>query len=211
MNENLKNNNQPANEMRIPKLEPIKPSKKKWLKDLFWCILGSVGVFILFVALIWMYLSPVKQATKKKDYEKAAIESIRMNAVEPESVKITSVSEKLDSVFANRLCPEYELEELTEYFMQKTVELMQLQGNTTLDNYDDPKRQSLFDSFSVASTSIGEMNELMTKPKGEFCGWRLKVEYSSVDKHGQPFKSEKWLIFDKDKKHILKSFDIPIL
>lgn len=47
-------------------------------------------------------------------------------------------------------------------------------------------------------------------PKGEWSGWKVKIDYSCVDSNGIPYRAERWVFFDKDRKSVVKTFEIPL-
>ena len=49
-----------------------------------------------------------------------------------------------------------------------------------------------------------------TGRKGEWSGWKIKVDYEARNKDGVLYKAERWLFLDKDGKNIFNSFEIPI-
>lgn len=47
-------------------------------------------------------------------------------------------------------------------------------------------------------------------PKGEWSGWKVKIDYECVDKDGIKFRAERWIFFDREGKNIIKTFEIPL-
>jgi hypothetical protein len=46
--------------------------------------------------------------------------------------------------------------------------------------------------------------------KGEWSGWKVRVDYQARNRSGMEYKSERWLFIDKDGKEVVRSFDIPL-
>ena len=47
-------------------------------------------------------------------------------------------------------------------------------------------------------------------PKGEWSGWKVKLDYECVDKDGIKYRAERWVFFDREGKNIVKTFEIPL-
>ena len=47
-------------------------------------------------------------------------------------------------------------------------------------------------------------------PKGQWSGWKVKIDYECVDKDGLKYRAERWVFFDKDGKNVIKTFEIPL-
>ena len=60
--------------------------------------------------------------------------------------------------------------------------------------------------------SMTEIRSLIMKgdKKGEFSGWKVKIDYQCVDAAGLPYRSERWCFIDKEGKQVYKSFELPI-
>lgn len=201
--------NMPADETKTD----LSPQQKAspWLRNVFWFAVYLIVFALTLAAILWVMFDKPKYASKKKEYEQVAIEALRMKADNAESVTISEMSEQLDSVYQNRYCQEPELADLSEKYMLHCAEMIKA-APTSLEDYKaDEERKCMLDRLSEASESLGLLNDMILKPKGDFCGWRLKVRYKAKDSSGQSFDSETWFIFDKNKKHILTSLDIPIL
>lgn len=60
--------------------------------------------------------------------------------------------------------------------------------------------------------SMAEIRSLIMKgdKKGEFRGWKVKIDYQCVDAAGLPYRSERWCFIDKEGRQVYKSFELPI-
>ncbi len=47
-------------------------------------------------------------------------------------------------------------------------------------------------------------------PKGEWSGWKVKIDYECVDKDGLKYRAERWVFFDREGKNVVKTFEIPL-
>ena len=174
-------------------------------RKLFWGTLSIVGVLILFVAIIAM----TGHCSKKTDVERALTNSLKVKKGNPSSLKILDISEP-DSVFFNRMGPDFEIMGLSEKFLQYSMNIMQESETDMLLNGNQAYRCKM-ERYSATSNALNELNAMLEKPAGRHCGWRVKAKYQTIDEAGTPYVAETWFIFDKRKKHILNSFEFCIL
>lgn len=186
----------------------LKEKKREIARKFIWGALSVIGVIILLVAAVIICTSEGK-ALKKSEAEKTAINALKLKISNPASLKVLDISAP-DSVFVNRMCPEYEIMELSEKFLQYSLNIMQDSQENLIGNENTAYRCKM-DRYSESSMSINALNDMLEKPQGDYCGWRVKVRYQAMDDSDTPYTSETWLIFDKDKKHILNSFDFSLL
>ena len=94
--------------------------------------------------------------------------------------------------------------------MQKVSEsIMKRTNNMTEFNPEDHYVMELAERQMRAMSEIRAMIH-QTGRKGEWSGWKIKVDYEARNKDGVPYKAERWLFLDKDGKNIFNSFEIPI-
>lgn len=165
------------------------------------------GLLVLLAVGVHMIL---KSSFSSKGTEKLAVEALKMKAGYPEDFKVTAIS-NLDSVFQNRYCPDYEVYDLSQKYLDRYLLLLDFSEDSMDKDKGNPKLLKDFKSFSRASETIDLFNEMLKKPQGDFCGWRLRMRYTCLDENKEPRESEAWLIFDRNKKHIINSFEFPIL
>ena len=181
--------------------------KQKIASKLLWGAFSIMGVGILVVSF-FLILMTDSGSSKKSEAEKTAIKALQIKLGNPSSLKILDISAP-DSVFINRICPDYEVMELSERFLEYSLNIMQ-DSQTGLDDAESKSYRCRMDRYTESSGNLNTLNSMMERPQGEYCGWRLKVKYQTVDDSNTPYVSEAWFIFDKDTKHILNSFDISI-
>ena len=46
--------------------------------------------------------------------------------------------------------------------------------------------------------------------KAAFSGWKVRVDYSCVDKDGVPYRAQRWCFIDKEGKQLFRSFELPL-
>lgn len=56
---------------------------------------------------------------------------------------------------------------------------------------------------------MAEIRSLVMKAgkKGPFSGWKVKVDYASVDGNGNPYRAERWFFIDQEGKQVYKTFE----
>ena len=94
------------------------------------------------------------------------------------------------------------MQEVTAVIMERT-------DNMTEFNPDDHYVMSLAERQMKAMADLRAM-VYKTNVKGEWSGWKLRVDYEAKDKDGDTYRAERWLFFDKDGKTIHKSFELPL-
>lgn len=182
--------------------------KTKFAQSILWGALSIVGIIILIFACI-LICADQDKSVKKKETDKTVINALKIGLSNPSSLKVLEISSP-DSVFVNRMCPEYELMELSEKFLEYSLNIMQESQEGFLEGSNKAYRCKM-DRYTVCSNSLNTLNNMLEKPQGSHSGWRIKVKYQTIDDSDTPYVAEKWFIFDKDKKHILNHFDIALL
>lgn len=171
--------------------------------------LFSFGIIALACVVIVMLLPSNPFCKGKKDMEKTAIEALKIKVDNPSSLQVLAVSEP-DSVFQNRYCSEAESMELSQRFLDYSIKMM----NETPEDFgkmEDPRYMDKMQRFSEGSNTLSLLNSMAEREPGDFIGWRLRIRYAAKDINGNPYLSEIWMIFDRNKKHILKTLEIPSL
>lgn len=90
-----------------------------------------------------------------------------------------------------------------------TDTIMKRTGN--MSHFDPNDRYVL----SLAERQMRSMSEIRSllhgkSKKGEFSGWKVRIDYSCVDAKGTPYRSERWCFIDKDGTQAYKNFDLPL-
>ena len=186
-------------------ISPLERKKRDIQRKLLWGALSIVAIMILFGAFIMLCCG---NRSKKSEDERTVRYALQLKHGD-NPLKILDISEP-DSVFFNRMCPEEEVMELSERFLNYSMNIMQESQTELLNDVNDAYRCKM-DRFSSTSNAINSLNGMLEKPAGKHCGWRVKARYQTTDDSGTPYVTETWFIFDKRKKHILNSFDICIL
>ncbi len=71
------------------------------------------------------------------------------------------------------------------------------------------------DTVNLMRRQMNAANEVQTMifknvPKGDWSGWKVKIDYECVDKDGIKYRAERWIFFDREGENIIKTFEIPL-
>ena len=135
-------------------------------------------------------------------------ENLELSVECPKQLHVIAVSEP-DSAFG------------TGYFTQEEVkgmlQTMKVVTDTIMKRTDNMSRFNPADHYVVSLAerqmrSMAEIRSLIAHgdKKGEFSGWKVKIDYQCVDAAGLSYRSERWCFIDKDGKQVFKSFELPI-
>lgn len=181
--------------------------KKTFLQQGIIIALFSFGILALAFMVVLMLLPSNPFCKDKKSMEKTAIEALKMKVDTPSSLKVLAVSEP-DSVFQNRYCSDAESMELSQRFLEFSIKMMQ-DSPTDLEKMDDPGYLAKMQRYTEGTEALSLINAMSQREQGDFAGWRIRLKYAATDRHNNFYESEVWMIFDKSKKHILKTLEIP--
>lgn len=137
-----------------------------------------------------------------------AKENLELSVDNPKQLKVIAVSQP-DSAFG------------TGYFSQDEVKgmikVMQLVTDTIMKRTDGMRNFNPNDAYVLnladrQMKSMSEIRSLVGKAglKGEFSGWKVRIDYSCVDANGNPYRAERWCFIDKNGKHVFKTFELPL-
>lgn len=182
--------------------------KQAVARKFLWGAFSVIGIFILLAAIAIIVASNCR-TLKKTEAEKIAVNALRLKLDNPSTLKVLDISNP-DSVFTNRMCPEYEVMELSERFLEYSMNIMRESQTNFQEDYNATYRCRM-ERYTESSNALNTLNSMLEKSQGKHCGWRIKVKYQAVDDSDTPYTSEVWFILDKERKHILNSFDISLL
>ena len=145
---------------------------------------------------------------QKERMASLAEENIRQSVDNPNQLKILAVSEP-DSAFGTNFFSQNEVQGMVMIMQKVSEEIMRRTNNMTEFNPND--RDVMF----LAERQMRAMAEIRplirgSKQKGEWSGWKIKVDYEAINKDGLSYKAERWMFLDKDGRNIFKTIEIPI-
>lgn len=125
-----------------------------------------------------------------------------------EKPEILGISEP-DSAFGTGYLSPKEKESMMSVMQKVTETIMKRTNNMTEFNPDDKY------VIDLAERQMKTMSELRSTiydsdKKGEWSGWKVRVDYQAKGKNDVEYKAERWLFIDKDGKEVVRSFDIPL-
>ena len=137
-----------------------------------------------------------------------AEEYILRTAEHPEGLVVKAVSEP-DSDFGLNYLSQHEVGSMAALMKQVTEVIM---GRTNGMREFNPEDHYVIDLAERQMRAMTELRGMLYKnnEKGEWSGWKLRVDYEAKDGHGGTYRAERWLFFDKDGETILKTFELPL-
>ena len=140
--------------------------------------------------------------------KRLAKENLELSVDYPKQLRVLAVSEP-DSAFGAGY--------FTKDEVKGMLKTMQVVTDTIMKRTDNMSRFNPADHYVVSLAerqmrSMAEIRSLIMKgdKKGEFSGWKVRIDYQCVDAAGLPFRSERWCFIDKEGKQVYKSFELPI-
>ena len=123
--------------------------------------------------------------------------SLRQSVGEGSELKILGVSEP-DSKKATMAT----MKKVTEQIMSRTQ-------NMTAFDPNDAYVIGLVERQMRANSDLRSMLFECDK-KGEWSGWKVKIDYEAHDGHGQDIRAERWFFLDKEGSVIFKTVEFPL-
>lgn len=146
--------------------------------------------------------------SREEKMQQTAKENLTASLDYPKQLKIMAISAP-DSAFG------------TTYFTEKETQgMMRVMGTVTrhlMDKTRGLEDPESMDAYTAAllrrqMSAIGELRTMVTErtKKGEWSGWKVKIDYSCKDASGIPYKAERWVFLDKKGNNVVKTFEIPL-
>ena len=162
----------------------------------------------LHLLLCLLALLLLASCDRKGRMASVAEENIFLTVDHPEGLVIKAVSEP-DSAFGINYLSQHEVNSMAGLLKQVTEVIMERTKGMTVFNPDDRYVIDLAERQMHAMTELRGMI-YKTHEKGEWSGWKLRVDYESDNGDGLKRRAERWFFFDKDGKTILRSFELPL-
>ena len=48
------------------------------------------------------------------------------------------------------------------------------------------------------------------RKRGDWSGWKIKIDYQCQDNHGCDYRAERWFFINKEGNQVIKAFEIPL-
>ena len=161
--------------------------------------------YILMLAMATMLYAC--HSPKEKMFDKAQ-ENLKASLDYPKQLKLI-VHTDPDSAFGVNYFTRKEITGMLKVMDVVTKKLMQ---STT--GINDITKADAY-TVNLMRRQMNAANEVQTMifknvPKGEWSGWKGKIDYECVDKDGIKYRAERWIFFDRKGKNIIKTFEIPL-
>lgn len=137
-----------------------------------------------------------------------AKENLELSVYYPKQLKIFAVSEP-DSAFGTGYFTEKETQGMLRTMQVVSDTIMKRTDNMSKFNPDDHYVMSLAERQMRGMAEISSML-MKSDKKGDFSGWKVKIDYSCVDENGIAYRAERWCFIDKDVKQVYKAFELPL-
>lgn len=126
----------------------------------------------------------------------------------PKQLQITANTEP-DSAFGVNYFTRKEITGMLKVMDVVTKQLMSKTNGVSDITKADAYTVSLMRRQMSAATDVQTMI-FKNVPKGEWSGWKVKIDYECVDKDGLKYRAERWVFFDRKGKNVVKTFEIPL-
>lgn len=145
---------------------------------------------------------------KKQQMVELAEESLSQSIGSGSEVKILGVSEP-DSAFGAGYLTSDEKRAMMQTMQKVTEQIMKRTENMTAFDPNDSYVIGLAERQMRANADLRGMLYDCDK-KGEWSGWKVKIDYEAHDGHNLDYRAERWFFIDKDGKVIYKTIEFPL-
>ena len=145
---------------------------------------------------------------KRQQMVELAEMSLRQSLGENAQVKIIGVSEP-DSAFGNSYLSSEEKTAVMATMKKVTEKIMSRTENMTTFDPNDAYVINLAERQMRANSDLRSML-FDCDTKGEWSGWKVKIDYEAHDGHGQDIRAERWFFLDKEGNVIFKTIELPL-
>lgn len=140
--------------------------------------------------------------------QELAESTLQQTVEDPGHLKVIGISEP-DSAFGTAYFTMHEVNGMIVLMNQVSDTIMRRTKNMTEFHPDDLYVMGMAERQMKA---VSEIRSLMhnSGKKGDWSGWKVKVDYQSRDRNGIDYRAERWFFIDKEGNHVIKTFEIPI-
>ncbi len=160
------------------------------------------------VYLLLMAVPLLASCDRKKEMVRLAEMNVCQGFDESTEVRIIAVSEP-DSAFGTGYFTQAEVRGLATTMQKVSEDIMKRTHDMTVFDPEDHYVMNLAERQMRAMTEIRSLIHLSGR-KGDWSGWKIKVDYEAKEKDGLTYRAERWLFLDKKGKIIFKTLELPI-
>ena len=150
----------------------------------------------------------VQCTDNKEEMVELAKHGLTQSVAFPEQLKILGVSEP-DSAFGADYYTKKEIRGIMTMMAKVSAFIMKRTNNMTAFNPEDVEVMELAERQMAATAAIRSMI-MQSEKKGEWSGWKVKIDYQCKNKNGHQYRAEKWFFLDKAGKRVEKTFELPL-
>ena len=140
--------------------------------------------------------------------QELAESTLQQTVEDPGHLKVIGISEP-DSAFGTAYFTMHEVNGMIVLMNQVSDTIMRRTNNMTEFHPDDLYVMGMAERQMKAVSEIRSLMHNSSK-KGDWSGWKVKVDYQSRDRNGIDYRAERWFFIDKEGNHVIKTFEIPI-
>lgn len=144
----------------------------------------------------------------KEKMVEVAKQRLIQSVAHPDQLKVLGVSEP-DSAFGADYYTKNEIRGIMTMMAKVSAFIMKRTNNMTAFNPEDAEVMELAERQMAASAAIRSMI-MQSEKKGEWSGWKVKIDYQCKNKNGRLYRAEKWFFLDKAGKRVEKTFELPL-
>lgn len=159
---------------------------------------------MIFVA-VWVATSCTN---RKESLLQLAEENLRQSVDYPQQLQILGISEP-DSAFDVNYFSQKEKEGILRIMRSVTDSIMRRTNNMESFDINDFYVMDLAERQMRANAEIQEMVR-QSKGKGEWSGWKVKIDYAAKSHHGLDYYAERWFFINKEGNSIVRTIELPL-
>lgn len=140
--------------------------------------------------------------------KKLAKENLEASLDYPKQLKVMAMADP-DSAFGANYFSKQEIKGMLRVMSVVTKQLMDKTNGMSDFSKLDPYYNALIQRQMSAASEVQNMI-FKNVQKGEWSGWKVKIDYECADKNGIKYRAERWVFFDRKGNNVVKSFEIPL-
>lgn len=163
---------------------------------------------ILMTLLMAMVMVALNSCTNKSDkMVSLAKKCLKSDMAHPDELKILASTEP-DSAFGN-WCSQKEIRSIEHLITTVSDTIMKRTKNMSVFSPEDTYVMALAERQMAAMTQLRKQ-VLQSDEKGEWTGWKVKIDYQCRDQSGLLYRAERWFYIDKEGEQVLRNFELPL-
>lgn len=161
-------------------------------------------LFIFAIAVILM----ASCKDSNRTLQQLAEQNLRQSVEYPQQLQIMAVSEP-DSAFGTNYFSPKEKDGILHIMRSVTDSIMRRTNNMQSFDINDFYVMDLAERQMRSNAEIRDMMRL-SKGKGEWSGWKVKIDYSAKSHHGLDYHAERWFFINKEGNSIIRTIELPL-